>query len=144
MQEYPPSPAAAAIDSARVVAEVLQDLWRTTSIRPSTTPAEVDLVLADLAEAAAALPQAARQLGDVLDQAREGHVPVMDALTETKDPDLAVDSARLHLDEIREPALEVHRRLDAAHQKTAHINATGPLEQEAETVTPRVIRLVQA
>jgi len=74
MQEYPPSPAAAAMESARVVAEALQDLCRTTSIRPSMTPAEVDLVLAHLAEAAAALPQAARQLSDVLDQARDGHV----------------------------------------------------------------------
>ncbi len=34
------------------------------------TPAEVDIVLAQLADAAAAPPQAARRLGDILAQAK--------------------------------------------------------------------------
>lgn len=45
----------------------------------------------------------------------------MDGLTEIEDPDLAIDSAQLHLDAVREPALSLYRVLDAAHNETAHI-----------------------
>ena len=57
------------------------------------TPAEVDVVLAHLADAVAALPEAALQLGDILAQAKEVHVLEMDTLTETEDLDLAIDTA---------------------------------------------------
>jgi hypothetical protein len=62
------------------------------------TPAEVYIVLAHLAEAAAALPKAARQLGDILAQAKEHHVLKMDTMTEIGDPDLAINAARRYLD----------------------------------------------
>lgn len=108
------------------------------------TPAEVDLVLAHLAAAAAALPQAARQLGDILEQAKTNYVLEMDTLTDTLDSDLAVDTARLHLDATREPALGLHRLLDAAHNETAHIAATEPLderiENDAQDITSRIHR----
>jgi len=85
-------------------------------------------------------PQAARQLGEILAQARQDHVLEMDTLTETQDPDLAVETARLHLDAISDPALEVHRHLDAAHSETAHIavadrTANQPTEQP-QYITP--------
>jgi hypothetical protein len=84
-------------------------------------PAEVDIVLAHLAAAVGALPQTARQLGSILEQAKGDHLLQMDSLTETQDPDLAAETQRLHLDAIGEPALDVHRHLDAAHNETAHI-----------------------
>ena len=42
----------------------------------------------------------------------------------TLDPAIAIDTARLHLDAVREPAIDLYRRLDAAHNETAHISAT--------------------
>ncbi len=122
------------IDAARAAEHAIQHLCRTTLSRPSMTPAEVDTVLAHLADAVAALPQTARQLAAILEQATHQQVLEMDALTEAQDPDLAVETARLHLDAIGDPALEVHRHLDAAHSETAHIavadrTADQPTEQ---------------
>jgi hypothetical protein len=117
----PADHASQVIDAARAAEHATQHLCRTTLTRPSMTPAEVDLVLAHLAAAAAALPQTARQLGDILTHAREDHVLEMDTLTDTQDPDQAIDTARLHLDGVREPALTLYRLLDAAHNETAHI-----------------------
>jgi len=109
------------------------------------TPAEVDVVLAHLTAAAAALPQAARQLGDILEQATHQQVLEMDTLTEIQDPDLAVETARLHLDAISDPALEVHRHLDAAHNETAHIATAdrepGHANQDAQDYPSGVRRL---
>ena len=45
----------------------------------------------------------------------------MDSLTETEDPHLAIGTAQLHLDAVREPALGLYRALDAARNETAHI-----------------------
>ena len=73
MTHEPTSPASGAdegIDCARAVEDAIQHLCRTTLARPSMTPAEADLVLAHLAAGAAALPQAARQLGDILEKAK--------------------------------------------------------------------------
>ncbi len=97
-----PDEASQVISSARAAEHAIQHLCRTTLSRPSMTPAEVDVVLAHLADAVAALPQTARQLGDILAQAKEDHVLEMDTLTETEDPDLAIDAARLHLDGVGE------------------------------------------
>ena len=94
--DAPVDEASQVISSARAAEHAIQHLCRTTLSRPSMTPAEVDVVLAHLADAVAALPQAARQLGDILAQARQDHVLEMDTLTETQDPDLAVETARLH------------------------------------------------
>ncbi len=102
------------------------------------TPAEVDIVLAHLTAAAAALPQAARQLGDILAQARQDHVLEMDTLTETQDPDLAIDTARNHLDGVSEAALGLYRLLDVAHNETAHIAVTDRLANHPQEDAPRM------
>lgn len=108
------------IPSARAAERAIQNLCRTTVARPSMAPAEVDIGLAHLADAATGLPQVARYLGDILAQAKEHHVLEMDTLTKIKDPDLAIDTARLHLAGVRDAALDVHRLLDAAHTEIAH------------------------
>jgi hypothetical protein len=110
-------------ESARAAADAIQQLCRATLSRPAMTPAEVDVVLGHLAAAAAALPQTARQLGDILEQAADHYMLQMDALTETVDPGLAIETARLHLDALNEPALEVHCNLAAARHETAHISS---------------------
>jgi hypothetical protein len=132
------------ISSARAAEHAIQHLCRTTVSRPSMMPAEVDVVLAHLAAAVAALPQTARQLGDILNQAQEGHVLEMDTLTENEDPDLAIDTARRHLDGLREPALSLYRLLDTAHNETAHIatvdREAGPADQDAQDYASGVRR----
>lgn len=85
------------------------------------TPAELDIVLAHLADAAAGLPQAAQQLGDILEQTKDDLELEMDTLTENEDPHIAIDTAQRHLDGLREPALSLYRLLDAAHNQVAHI-----------------------
>jgi hypothetical protein len=54
----------------------------------------------------------------------------MDNLTEIDDPDLAIDTARLHLDGASEAAIRLYCRLDAAHNATAHI---ATVDREART-----------
>jgi hypothetical protein len=76
--DAPADQASQMISSARATEHAIQHVCRTTVTRPSMTPAEVDIVLAHLADAAAALPQTARQLGDILAQAEEDHVLEMD------------------------------------------------------------------
>jgi len=67
-----------------------------------------------------------------------------DTLTEAEDPDLAIDTARLHLDAVREPALGLYRLLDAAHNETAHIAVADRLakhtEEHAQDITSLVPR----
>ena len=94
---------------------------------PSLSPAEVEVVLGHLAETIAAIPQVAAQLGRVLNRSQDTHQLAMDGMTTTTDPSLAVDLARHHLDELREPAVQTYRHLDAARNQAAHVSAT-PLE----------------
>jgi hypothetical protein len=96
-----------------------------------------------LAAAAAALPQVATQLGDILEQSKDEHVLEMDTLTETADADLAIDTARLHLDAVREPALDLHRLLDAAHNETAHIAEVEGVAEHTEEDAQHVTSLVR-
>jgi hypothetical protein len=133
----PASEAAEAIDAARTAEGAIQRLCRATLARPSMTPGEVDVVLAHLAAAAAAFPQATRQLGDILEYAKNGYVLEMDTLTDTEDPDLAIDTSRLHLDATRDPALDLHRPLDAAHNETAHIATADREAENTEAPAPR-------
>ena len=109
------------IDSARALENATQHLCRATLTRPRLTPADVDVILAHLAATAAALPQAAQQLSDILDEARHSRALDMDTSTDVGDLDLAIDTARLHLDATSEPAVTLYRHLDAAHQQTAHV-----------------------
>lgn len=136
-------PASQVISSARATEQAIQQLCRTTLTRPSMAPAEVDIVLAHLADAAAALPQAASQLGDILAQAKEDRVLEMDNLTEIEDPDVAIDIARVHLDGVRDAALDVYRLLNAARNETAHIAVAGRPTEDTDDImqdTPKVLR----
>lgn len=112
------------MDCAREAEDAIRRLARITIHRPSMTPADIDVVLAQLAGAVAALPQAATQLSDMLEQAHDDFDLAMDTLTDADDPAIAIGTARLHL--------------DAAHDQTAHISAIDRLGQDAET--PRVLR----
>ena len=131
------------IGCARALGDATQDLCRATLTRPHLAPADVDVVLAHLATAAAAaLPQAAHQLNEILDDARYSCGLTTETLTDTEDPDLAIDTARLHLDTLRQPVIALYRHLDAAHQQTAHIS-TGSDDMDsgtfAEVHAPRSI-----
>jgi hypothetical protein len=143
-QDTPVDQAGQVTSSARAAEHAIQQLCRTMLTRPSMTPAEVDIVLAHLADAAAALPQAARQLGDILAQTKEDLVLEMDTLTEIEDPDQAIAAARRHLDGAGEAALRLHRLLDAAHNETAHISVGDRLprhtEEHARDSNPRARR----
>ena len=110
-------------DCARQAENAVRRLAHLT-IRARLTPAEVDDVLGHLAETVAALPQVAAQLGGILDRSRDTHLLAMDGMTATPDPDLAIDTARLHLDELRGPALQTYRHLNTARNEVAHISAT--------------------
>lgn len=95
---------------------------------PSLSPAEVEVVLGHLAETMATVPQVAAQLGRVLNRSKDTRQLAMDGMTSTTDPNLAVDIARHHLDEVRDPAVQTYRHLNAARDEVAHISAT-PLEE---------------
>lgn len=109
------------VECARAVEAAVRQLCRLTINRPTMLPADVDVVLAHLADATAALPQATDQLGDVLGRgARELHLQ-MDALTGTHDPAVAVDTARFHLEGPHQHAFSLYRDLNAARNQVAHI-----------------------
>lgn len=112
-----------AIHSALAVEDGLHQLCRTTLTRPDLTPAEVDAVLASLASAVAALPQAVQQLADVLDHARQRDGVESDGRPAESGRHAAIDVAQRHLRDVRGPALQAYQLLDAAHQETARIAA---------------------
>lgn len=115
------SSAEQAVAHAQTAEGAVQDLCRVTLSRPALTPAEAADVLGHLAAAVAALPQASAQLAEILDQAKSDQVLGTDSMSDTSDPTLAVDAARLHLEEAREAAVVLYRLLDAAHQQAAHL-----------------------
>jgi hypothetical protein len=128
------------LDCAQEAGDAIRRLARITIDRPSLAPADIDLVIAHLAEAVAALPQAATQLADMLHRAQHDWHLTMDTMSDTHDPSIAIDTARLHLDAIRRPAVEIYRLLDAAHQETAHVCATDPPELPTPEPTRRSTR----
>ncbi len=111
------------IDCARAAEHAGRRLARLTINQPTMTPADVDSVLAHLAETVAALPQVAVQLAEILDRSRDTHLLSMDGMSSTTDSDIGIDTARLHLDATREPALALYRGLNAARNETVHISA---------------------
>lgn len=125
--DAPGDHASQVIDAARAAEQAIQQLCRTTLNRPKMTPAEVDTVLAHLAAASAAIPQAARQLGDILEESNQDNALEMDTLADTADPGLAIDAARHHLGGAGETALDLYRLLDSAHNETAHIGVADRL-----------------
>lgn len=88
-------------------------------------PAEASDQLAEFADLAAALPQAFSQLSSTLQQALANHVLSMDAMTDESDPAMAIGVARLHLEEARGLAVDLHKHLNAARNATAHIISQG-------------------
>ena len=135
-------------ESARAATESLQQLCRATLSRPSMTPAEVDVVLGHLVAALAALPQAARQLGDILEQATHHHVLEMDTLTETNHgrrlggPDRTVPPRRSRRTGAR-CARPPRRRPqpDRPHRNAWHTNShhDGVLQRHRRLVGPKSV-----
>jgi hypothetical protein len=126
--DYDRSPGDELDQCAQQAEGALRRLAHLTLARPELTPAEVEIVLGHLAETLAAVPQVAAHLSSILDRSRDTHLLAMDALTATTDPELAIDTARLHLEELRDPAVQTYRHLNAARNQTAHISAT-PLDE---------------
>ena len=88
-------------------------------------PAETADELAEFADLAAALPQAFSQLSSTLERALAGQVLSMDVMTDEYDPAMAIGVARLHLEEARGLAVDLHKHLNAARNATAHIISQG-------------------
>ena len=88
-------------------------------------PAETSDELAEFADLPAALPQAFSQLSSTLEQALADQVLSMDSMTDESDPAMAIGVARLHLEEARELAVDLHKHLNAARNATAHIISEG-------------------
>ncbi|MDO3395849.1 hypothetical protein QWJ41_08990 [Nocardioides sp. SOB44] len=88
-------------------------------------PAETSDELAEFADLAAALPQAFSQLSSTLEPALADQVLSMDAMTDESDPAMAIGVARLHLEEARGLAVDLHKHLNAARNATAHIISEG-------------------
>jgi hypothetical protein len=110
---------------AKAACEHIYGLNRATMWERDQTPAETAEPLADLAALAAALPQAFSQLSTLLEQSQETQILSMDSMTTESDPATAIGLARLHLDEARAYAVDLHKLLDSAHQATAHIISDG-------------------
>jgi hypothetical protein len=88
-------------------------------------PAETSDELGEFADLAAALPQAFSQLSSTLEQALTDQVLSMDSMTDESDPAMAIGVARLHLEEARGLAVDLHKHLNAARNATAHIISQG-------------------
>ena len=88
-------------------------------------PAETSDQLAEFADIAAALPQACSQLSSTLEQALSSQELSMDSMTDESDPSMAIGVARLHLEEARGLAVDLHKHLNAARNATAHIISHG-------------------
>ena len=87
--------------------------------------AETSDELAEFADTVAALPQAFSQLSSTLEQAMASQVLSMDTMTDESDPAMAIGVARLHLEEARGLAVDLHKHLNAARNATAHIISQG-------------------
>lgn len=98
---------------------------RATMWEQDQIPSETSDQMAEFADLAAALPQAFSQLSSTLEQALVHQVLSMDAMTDETDPSMAIGVARLHLEEARGLAVDLHKHLDAARNATAHIISQG-------------------
>lgn len=122
-----------ATQHAESVCEHIHGLNRATLRASGQTPSQTAEQVAHLAAAAAALPQAFAQLSALLEEALAHQTLSMDQDSLDADPAMAVGVARLHLDEARSYAVELYKRLDAAHQATAHIVSAGVRHSDAPT-----------
>lgn len=131
-------------DCARLAEDAVRQLARLTIGRPSMTPADIDTVLAHLAETIAAVPQVATQLSSILDSSRDTHLLAMDGMTATTDPDLAVDTARLHLDAVRDSAVATYRHINSARNEAAHIKTDPRVDAADDTDALRITEEIRA
>ena len=104
---------------------------------PAATPADVDVILAHLANTVATLPQVSQRLALVLDRPQSTWELSMDEMTSTTDPDVAVATARAHLDALDQPLRETYRHLNAARNEAAHIRANPPEDYDQPTTRSR-------
>ncbi|GAB6986633.1 hypothetical protein [Nocardioides pyridinolyticus] len=98
---------------------------RATMWERDQIPAETSDQLAEFADLTAALPQAFSQLSSTLEQALTHQVLSLDSMTDESDPAMAIGVARLHLEEARGLAVNLHKHLNAARNATAHIISQG-------------------
>lgn len=98
---------------------------RATMWEQDQIPSETSDQLLEFADLAAALPQTFSQLSSTLEQALAHQVLNMDAMTDESDPAMAIGVARLHLEEARGLAVDLHKHLNAARNATAHITGQG-------------------
>ena len=110
---------------ARAAREHVYGFNRATMWDRDQIPSGASDQLAEFADLAAALPQAFSQLSTTLEQALVDQVLSMDAMTNELDPAMAIGVARLHLEEARGLAVDLHKHLDAAHNATAHVISQG-------------------
>lgn len=88
-------------------------------------PSEISEQLAEFADLAAALPQTFSHLSSTLEHALAHQVLSMDAMIDESDPVVAIGVARLHLEEARGLAVDLHKHLDVARNATAHVISRG-------------------
>ena len=86
---------------AEAACQHIHGLNRATLWDRDQTPAQTAEQVAQLAAAAAALPQAFAQLSTLLDEALASQILSMDSLSAESDPAMAVGVARIQLDEAR-------------------------------------------
>jgi len=110
---------------AKTAREHVYSFNRITMWERDRIPAETSDQLAEFADIAAALPQAFSQLSSTLEQALANQVLSMDSMTDESDPSMAIGVARLHLEEVRGLAVDLHKHLNAARNATAHIISHG-------------------
>lgn len=110
---------------ATAASEHVYGFNRATMGEQDQSPAEASDQLAEFAELAAALPQAFSQLSSTLEQALAHQVLSMDAMTDESDPAMAIGVARLHLEEARGLAVDLHKHLNAARNATANVISQG-------------------
>jgi len=88
-------------------------------------PADTSSQIADLAALVADLPQALRQLADILERALSNQTLTLDSMAEETDAATAVRVARLHLEGAGCLLVGAQEHLDAAHNATAHLVSDG-------------------
>jgi hypothetical protein len=126
------------LDCAREAEDAIRRLARITIDRPTLAPADIDLVIAHRGGRRGS--PSATQLADMLHRAQHDWHLTMDTMSDTHNHSIAIDTARLHLVAIRRAAVEIYHHLDVAHQETAHVCATDPLELQTSESTRRSTR----
>ncbi len=117
-----PSAAEAVIARARAVDAAVRALVHAAASSLATmAPADVDQVLAHLADAAAALPQVTDRLAQTLDRAGDHYDLAMDGMTHETDPSAAIAAASRRLRAVRGPASDIYQQVNGARRATAHI-----------------------